>query len=62
MAELDGTCAWTMDEFRNKDIDEGKINTYHGYIVASNSIGRGNYVPDENEILIVDAKVVHIIF
>lgn len=73
MEDLDGTSAWDLSDIDSvikwtlpRDYDENKeasryFLTEHCYIIASNQKGYHDN-PDDNEILIKNAKVVDIIF
>lgn len=59
MAELFGTSAWNLETYNDF---KGGFNTYHCYIVAGNQIANQDDGLDDNEIVIVNAKVLEIIF
>ena len=67
-AELEGVSAWDLDGQWlncvgiNKYTDELHYDAGHCYIIASDDIANCDDALDENEIVMVDAKVIAVIF
>mgnify|MGYP001461346458 CR=1 FL=1 len=59
MFELDGTSAWNLETYRDF---EGGFNREHCYIIGGNQIANQDDGLDDNEIVIVNAKVLEKIF
>jgi len=56
---LDGTSAWNLETYRDF---EGGFNREHCYIIGGNQIANQDDGLDDNEIVIVNAKVLEKIF